>query len=42
VCACNLHQLDQKGSEQHLVDIYGQMVNSAAMSQLRQVLCSLY
>jgi len=29
--------LDQKGSEQRLVDTYGQMVNTAAMNQLRQV-----
>jgi len=30
-------QLDQKGSELQLVDTYGQMVNSAAITQLRQV-----
>ena len=32
-----VHQLDQKGSELHLVDTYGQLVNSAAITQLRQV-----
>jgi len=35
LCVCDIHQLDQKGSEQKLVDAYGQTVNSAGMNQLK-------
>ena len=37
-----MRQLDQKGPEQQLVEAYSQAVNGAALSDLKQVFCSVF
>ena len=40
-CVYNVHQLDQKGHEQQLVEAYSQTVNNAALNELRHVFYSV-
>jgi len=40
-CVYNVHQLDQKGHEQQLVEAYSRTVNNAALNELRHVFYSV-